>query len=126
MSILYEYFTPGSGSAYDSAKGTNKFQTFFAESSHDVSLINLRLARSSVYTETLYGVYIYSVDGDSLPDTELVQMGSFYVSDLSTSYGNYQFDDDTYSLTLGVEYAIVLATETETTQSRFSWYTNTE
>lgn len=122
----YEYFIPDSSTDYDSLQGTNKCQTFVAESTHIVNEIKLKLKRSAAAEHNLYKVFLYETDVSHLPDGEaLVQMGSFYADGLTLDYVEYAFNDSSYEITDGVEYAIVIYTATEMTSSRVSWWTYT-
>lgn len=128
MAVKQEYYTPATMNQYQSAGGTNKFQTFVAESTYSISEIKLKLKRSSGAPHYLYGVYLYAVDGSHLPTgSALATFRTFYLdTDLTTSYVVYTFDDTTYEVTNTVEYAIVVSTTEEITTSSLRWWTDTD
>ncbi|MBE3036626.1 MAG: hypothetical protein IMZ70_06060 [Candidatus Atribacteria bacterium] len=125
MATLKEYFNPSDASDYDAGSLTSKSQSFVAESSYTVSQVILKLKMLSGSPHHLYGVYLYNTDVNGLPTgAALVQFGSFYVDELSTSYADYSFSNDTIAITATNEYAIAVLTAEEVTTSNVFWYTS--
>ena len=125
MATLKEYFYPSNSSDYDAGALTNKSQSFVAESSYTVSEVKLKLKNASGSPHHLYGVYLYDAAVTGLPTgAALVQFGSFYVDELSTSYVEYSFNDASVAITDTNEYVIVVLTAEEVTTSNVYWYTS--
>ena len=102
-----DYFEPGSGSSFNSARGDYKSMSFQASSTYTIDKVVLYLESSNSNSETYY-VRLYAADGSGLPTGGiLATFGTFTITSLQSSYTEEEFDSDSYQVTNGNDYCIV-------------------
>jgi hypothetical protein len=127
---LRESFTPvpPNGSNYQGTIGRHKCQSFTAVSTHPIDRIDLRFRKTFGAPSITYTVYLYA-ESNNLPiGSPLATFGSFNLDDLTYNYTTLSFDSDSYTVTSGNEYVIVVSTTftvPPTTTTWLIWYTGT-
>lgn len=127
MATLQDNYQPGVVDQFASLQWRHKGQSFTASSSYTINQITLRLWKTGTASSRSYSVYLYAADVDGLPiGSPLATFGTFSQDDLTTTPSNYNFTSDSYSVTSGNTYCIVVsALLTSATSSELYWGTTT-
>ena len=124
--VLRESFTPTNGNDYKSLQGVHKCQSFKAVSTHTIDRIDLRLKKVYGAPARTFTVYLYAESSGIPVGSPLATYGSFNNdTDLTLDYADYSFASDSYTVTSGQQYVIVVSTTftvPATTTTFLYWY----